>query len=79
MSYPVVQKQTVKQTLAGKPVVITNTYHSKNPEGLRTVRTHYLENMPHNAGGWLANTITETVINGTGKSKKTVIPEHRVA
>lgn len=79
MSYPVVEQRSTKQLLAGKPVVITNTLHSKNPEGLRTVRTHYLENMPHKAGGWLADTVTETVVDGTGKSKKTIIPEHRVA
>lgn len=79
MALEVLKKVTSDKVLFGKPVRVTYMLHSKTPDGLRTVRKEYSENMPLAAGGWLANTVTETVVNGVGKSEKTVIPEHRVA
>lgn len=78
MALTIINQESKDKVVHGKPVKITYLYHSKKIDGLRTVRTEYAENMPLAAGGWLANTVTETVINGTGSSTKTVIPEHRV-
>lgn len=79
MSYPVVRVEKGQKVVEGHVVTITNTFHSKNPQGLRTIRTEYLDNMPHSAGGWLAGTVTERVVDGRPEKLKTVIPEHRVA
>lgn len=60
-------------------VRITNLFHTVNPNGRRTIRSEYKQNMPLQDGGWLANTTTERVVEGHGKSFKIIIPEHRVA
>lgn len=79
MSYTAVAKSKQTKTMDGIPVSVTTTLHTKNPNGLRTVRAEYSQNMPARFGGWLAGTVTERVIEGTGTSTKTIIPEHRVA
>ena len=75
----IITQATENHMFEGKQVVVTNFFHTKNPEGRRTIRTHYLDNMPLSAGGWLANTVTEKVVDGHGSTFRNIIPEHRVA
>lgn len=79
MNRTIVSSSTSKRLIEGKEVIITNFFHTKHEHGRRTIRTEYIENMPHSAGGWLANTTTERVVEGHGANFKVLIPEHRVA
>lgn len=70
----------VSLMLEGKYRVLQQEiFHTKNPEGKRTIRRKYLDNLPLRHGAWYANTETEQVVEGPKHKLKTVIPEHRVA
>lgn len=78
MADKVISQRTVQKVIEGRSVTLTEKLHTKNPDGKRTIRSEYHEHMPHSAGGWLAGTITERVIEGRSPKVKTLIPEHRV-
>lgn len=79
MNRTIVSSNTVDTLVEGKRVKVTTLNHTTKEHGRRTIRTEYVDQMPHRAGGWLAGTITEREVEGHGTTFKVLIPEHRVA
>lgn len=79
MSYKTVSTKTEDVKIDNKLVHLTTKFHSKDINGLRTLRREYTDTIHSQLGGWMAGTVTETVVTGAGKDLQVRIPEHRVA